>query len=110
MSRRCCCEPLAEDCTIGADTFDTDLSAFDTTGTPSVSAGLLEMSAGDAVILIAEPTTADNATHQETFPLNTDSAASMMLVAAYEDSSNYLFGELEKDSGVGTIRVGIETA
>lgn len=98
----CCTDP----CTIGTDTFDTDLSQFATTGSPSVSAGSLLMSPGDRVIFTPEPATDDDGVRVQTFPLTADATATMRLIAAWTDANNYLFGELSIAASAGMIRLG----
>lgn len=100
----CCC---SNDCEIQIDAFDGTLSGFTTTGTPSVAAGLLEMSAGDVVEGNTDPTNATDAIHFRTYPQTADATAKMRLECARTDADNLLFGELSIAAGAGTIRVGV---
>ena len=100
----CCC---SSDCEIQIDAFDGTLSGFTTTGTPSVAAGLLEMSAGDIVEGNTDPTNSTDAIHFRTYPQTADATAKMRLECARTDADNLLFGELSIAAGAGTIRVGV---
>lgn len=94
------------DCDIGSDDFSGSLSQWSTTGSPSTSSGKLLMSAADRVIFTPAPLTADAGVHIETSPLTTDATATVRLLAAWTDANNFLFGEFDKASGAGTLRLG----
>lgn len=97
----CCTDP----CTIGTDTFDTDLSQFATTGSPSVSAGSLLMSSGDRVIFTPEPATDDDGVRVQTFATSTDATSTIDLIGAWTDANNHIYGRRDRAAGVGTIQL-----
>jgi len=94
------------ECEIGTDAFDGSLSQWSTTGSPSTSGGLLEMTSGDRVIFTPEPASGSSGVHVETHPETADGTAKVRLLAAYTDANNHLFGELAIAGGAGTIRLG----
>jgi hypothetical protein len=93
-------------CTIYANDFSAALSGFTTTGSPSTSGGLLVMTAGDRVISTTTPSSASDSIHLTTGALTTDATATLRLICAWVDSSNYLFGEVARAAGAITLRLG----
>jgi hypothetical protein len=93
-------------CTIYTNDFSAALSGFTTTGSPSTSGGLLVMTAGDRVIATTEPSSASDSIHLTTGALTTDATATLRLICAWVDSSNYLFGEVSRAAGAITLRLG----
>jgi hypothetical protein len=93
-------------CTIYTNDFSAALSGFTTTGTPSTSGGLLVMTAGDRVIATTTPSSASDSIHLTTGALTTDATATLRLICAWVDSSNYLFGEVSRAAGAITLRLG----
>jgi hypothetical protein len=93
-------------CTIYTNDFSAALSGFTTTGSPSTSGGLLVMTAGDRVIATTTPSSASDSIHLATGALTTDATATLRLICAWVDSSNYLFGEVSRAAGAITLRLG----
>lgn len=104
MFSSCCCP---ETCVIATNDFASNIDNMTiVAGTPSVSGGLLPLSAGDLVVFDDGAASVDDGTHLTTGALTTDATATIRLLAAYSDASNYLFGEVSRASGAIKLRVG----
>lgn len=99
----CCCSP---NCVIATDTFATDLSAFSTTGSPTVSAGSLVLNSGDGVVFTAAASSVNDAVRIYGTVDTSDDPATLRLEVAWSDASNNLYGEIDVDTTVWTIKVG----
>lgn len=100
------CPDCCPSCIIATDTFATDLAAFSTAGSPNVTGGLVEMTAGDRLIFTAAAAAVGDGVRIYGYLQKTSSDGTVRLIVAYSDSDNYLFGQLAIASGAGTIRLG----
>ena len=100
----CCC---GFTCTIATSLFN-DSTGFSTTG--SVAGGLLTLDAGEVMTFTATAATANDGQHLVSLAVDTaDATATVRLVCARTDDSNYLFGEFAIAAGAGTIRCGVRS-
>lgn len=108
MSIAALCQCCGESpCTIQADTFDGDLSAFTEIGTPTIDAGAAVLDSGDGLVTTGEPADYADPVILTVIAGTADEPATLRLAVAYEDANHYLFGEYAIADGAGTLRLGV---
>lgn len=102
----CCDDPPQDNCIIDTDDFSGDLSKWDTiSGSPAIVSGHLEMTAGDALDLLAEPT-GDNDSTKIVFKVRcTNSTGTAIAKIAGTEEGDYLGAEMTRDGDCLTFRL-----
>lgn len=101
------CAHCDNPCLIASDAFASDaIASYATTGSPTITGGVLELNANDGVLHNTAAASEDDAT-RVTFTIDTaDDPATIRALIAATDFSNYLYGEVDVDSTIWTIIVG----
>lgn len=102
-----CCGP--DPCTIFAAASFADLTGLTQIGTVAVAGGVATLEVGEGLIVDAVPTNATDPVHLAAVVSTTDDPATLRLAVARADADNYLFGEFDIDTAVGTLRLGMRS-
>ena len=100
----CCCE----DCVIGQDLFDGDLSNWTTTGTVAIDDpnDRLEMTGASTAYFDFVPASGDDWVGIRTTAICAAATGELLIVIGRIDDNNYIYGRLVMSAGVGTISIG----